>query len=677
MRKLLLVVAVAVACSSALSRADTSPVLSNAPLIERAALFGNPSRMDGRLSPDGKWLAWLAPSHGMLNLWVAPVNDLAQARALTDEKSRPIRRYSWAPDSSSVFILNDKGGDENFLLYKVDLNGGKVQLITPFQKTHVRIIANSVRVKDRILIGANNRDPHWHDVYSVDLKDGKLTRVFENSGYTSFIADDTLTLRVATKPRPDGGSDFYRFEQGKVEAKPFASVGLYDSLTTMPVGLTADGKTLYWIDSRGRDTAVLIAQDLVSGKTTVLAENPKADIDDILINPTTRKVQAYTSQYLKAEWTAIDPAVMGDLDFLKLQLRGNITINSRTAADTAWTVTVDPVTSPATTYLYDRKAKKLEKLFVDRPELEQATLSPMYPEEIRTRDGLTEVSYLTLPAGSDKAHPGRPDKPLPMVLLVHGGPWDRDTYGYDGNHQWLANRGYAVLSVNYRGSTGFGKKYIAAGDLEWAGKMQDDLIDAVQWAVKNHITEQDKVAIVGGSYGGYATLVGLTYTPDTFACGVDMVGPSNLNTFIGHLPPYWDEVKALMYKRVGDPTTAAGQQLLHDRSPLFKVGAIKRPLLIGQGANDPKVRQEESDEIVKAMEAKKIPVTYVLFPDEGHTFERAENNIAFNAIAEQFLGKCLAGRVEPIGDALKASTATILHGKEFVPGLSDAVQSTK
>jgi dipeptidyl aminopeptidase/acylaminoacyl peptidase len=520
----------------------------------------------------------------------------------------------------------------------------------------------------------NNRDARWHDVYSVDLKSGKLTEVFENKGgYAGFLADEGLVLRVATKARPDGGMDYYRIEQGKVAAEPFVSVGLDDSLTTQPIGFTADGGTLYWLDSRGRDTAALIAQDVASGKTTVLAQDAKADIDNALVDPATGKVQAYSVQYLKPEWVALDPAVKDDLAFLVQQLKGNVRIGSRTDADDFWTVTVDPVVKPSATYLYDRKAKKLSQLFVSRPELEKATLAPMYPEEIRTRDGLTEVSYLTLPAGSDKAHPGRPDKPLPMVLFVHGGPWGRDVYGYNGYHQWLANRGYAVLSVNYRGSTGFGKKYIAAGDLEWGRKMHDDLIDAVQWAVKNRITEADKVAIMGGSYGGYATLAGLTFTPEAFACGVDIVGPSNLATLLKTIPPYWEAGKAQFYKRMGDPTTEEGRKLLHDRSPLFKADAIKRPLLIGQGANDPRVNQAESDQIVKAMAAKNIPVTYVLFPDEGHGFARPENSIAFNAVAEQFLGKCLSGRVEPIGGALKASSAKVPHGKEFVPGLPQAV----
>ncbi|HEY0282034.1 MAG TPA: S9 family peptidase [Rhizomicrobium sp.] len=645
-----------------------------APLIERQKLFGNPSQSQGRLSPDGKWFSWIAPSDGVMNIWVAPVADPATKRLLTAEKKRPIRSYFWSPDSASILYVNDKDGDENFLLYGVNVSTGEQHTLTPFEKTRALVFGVSNHVKDRILVGLNNRDARWHDVYSLDLKTNALTPVLTNTGeYAGFIADESLALRIATKSRPDGGSDFFHIAGNKVDEKPFAGVGLEDSQTTGPAGYTADGKTLYWIDSRGRDTAALVAQDTKTGKTHIVAESPKADIDGVLANPQTGYVQAYSVNYLKTEWTATDPAIKDDLDFLQSNLKGQIFVTSRTYADDLWTVATDPVTAPSSAYLYNRKARTLTKLYVTRPELEGATLADMHPVEIKTRDGLTEVSYLTLPPGSDSKGDGHPDHPLAMVLLVHGGPWGRDEYGYNSYHQWLANRGYAVLSVNYRGSTGFGKSYISAGDLQWGAKMHDDLIDAVDWAIAGGITTRDKVAIMGGSYGGYATLVGLTFTPDTFACGVDIVGPSNLATLLKTIPPYWEAVKVQFYQRMGDPTTEEGQKLLHDRSPLFKADAIKKPLLIGQGANDPRVNQAESDQIVKAMSDKKIPVTYIVFPDEGHGFARPENNIAFNAAAEQFLGKCLGGRSEPIGGTLKASTAQVPHGIEFTPGLKEAV----
>ena len=663
----------AIACVAAFTTA-AGAVDVKAPLIERQKLFGNPTKAFGRLSPDGKWLAFIAPRDGVLNVFVAPVNAPDAAKPLTAEKTRPIRSYFWAPDSKTILFVNDKGGDENFLLYGVDIASGAQKTLTPFEKTRVEVIGVSNQVKDHILIGLNNRDPKWHDVYALSLKDGALTKVLENNGYAGFLADDTLTLRGASRPNAAGGTDFFQIKNNKVDGKPFASTGLEDAFTTAPAGFTTDGKTLYWIDSRGRDKAALMAQDVATGAMTVVAASDKADIGEVLANPKTGKIEAYSVDYLKNEWTAIDPAVKGDLEFLEKNLKGDVQVSSRTYADDLWTVGVDPVTAPPAVYLYDRKAKTLKQLWVSRPELEGLPLSAMHPVEIKTRDGQTEVSYLTLPAGSDTKTAGTPDKPVPLVLVVHGVPWARDYYGFNSYHQWLANRGYAVLSVNYRGSTGFGKKYIEAGNLQWGLKMHDDLIDAVDWAIKSGITTKDKVAIFGGSYGGYATLAGLTFTPDTFACGVDIVGPSNLNTLLKTIPAYWEPIKLQFYKRMGDPTTPEGQKILNAASPLFKADAIKKPLLIGQGANDPRVNQAESDQIVKAMADKKIPVTYVLFPDEGHGFARPTNNIAFNAVAEQFLAKNLGGRAEPIGDAVKQSTAKVPHGAEFVPELPEALK---
>jgi dipeptidyl aminopeptidase/acylaminoacyl peptidase len=647
---------------------------TNAPLIPREKIFGNPSQTAGRLSPDGKWLSWIAPRDGVLNVWVAPAANPKAAKALTNERQRPIRQYFWAPDSRQILFINDKGGDENFLLYGVDVASAEQRTLTPFEKTRVQVVGISNQVKDRILIGVNNRDPKWHDVHSLDLKTGKLTPVLMNTGgYAGFSADRQLVIRGASKPTPDGGSAFHRVVNNQVEGKPFEQVTLEDASTTQPAGYTTDGKTLYWVDSRGRDTAALIAQDLASGKKALVAENARADIGGAMAHPQTGRVEAYAVNYLKNEWVSLDTKVKRDLDFLKSRLKGEINVTSRTDADDKWIVSVDPVTAPSAAYLYDRKTRSLTRLYVTRPELEGAPLAAMHPIEIKSRDGMTMVSYLTLPPGSDPDGDGRPNKAVPMVLLVHGGPWGRDVYGYNGTHQWLANRGYAVLSTNFRASTGFGKKFISAGNLMWGTKMHDDLLDAVDWAVERGVTTQDKVAIMGGSYGGYATLAGLAFTPDRFACGVDIVGPSNLNTLLATIPPYWEAGKAQMYARMGDPNTPEGQALLKERSPLYKADQIKRPLLIGQGANDPRVKQDESDQIVKAMKAKGIPVTYVLFPDEGHGFARPVNNIAFNAVAENFLAKCLGGRAEPIGNALKGSTAKVEHGAEYAPGLKEAL----
>jgi dipeptidyl aminopeptidase/acylaminoacyl peptidase len=659
------------ACAPAVAQ-STGARMTDTPLIERAKLFGNPTRAQGRLSPDGQWLSWIAPSNGVLNVWVAPASNPADARVLTKETKRPIRQHFWAPDSSMILYINDVGGNEDFLLYGVKVTGGDPINLTPFEKTTAQIVATSTRVKDRILVGLNNRDQRWHDVHRLDLATGKLSLVQQADGFAGFIADDDLVLRVAVKPNAAGGSDYYRIDQGKVADKPFLSFGLDDSQTTQALGFSADGKTLYWIDARGRDTAAAFAMDWSTGKMTPLAEDPRADVEGALIHPTTGALQAVSVNYLKPEWKVLDPAVKDDIALLDSKL-GGWQLSARTDADDKWVVASDNSTAASATWLYDRKAKTLTKLFDSRPELTGAPLAEMRPVEIRSRDGKTMVSYLTLPVGISE----KPAKPLPMVLLVHGGPWARDSYGFDREVQLLANRGYAVLQPNFRGSTGFGKGFTNAGNGEWDRKMHDDLIDAVDWAVKAGIADPKRVAIMGGSYGGYATLAGLTFTPETFACGVDIVGPSNLITLLSTVPPYWEAFRKQLIARIADPDTPEGQARLKEMSPLTYADRIVKPLLIGQGANDPRVKQAESDQIVAAMQAKGIPVTYVLFPDEGHGFARPENNIAFMAIAENFLSKCLGGRAEPIGATVAASSAKVPHGAEFAPGLKEALAAGK
>ena len=640
-----------------------------APLIPRDALFGNPTRAAGQISPDGKWLSWLAPKDGVLNIWVAPADTPDAARAMTSATDRPIRQHFWSPDSRAVMYIQDKGGDENFLLYRVDVTTGAETVLTPFENTRVQLIGASTTIKDKLLIGVNNRNPQFHDVHLLDLATGELTLVLQNNGYAGFMADDTLTLRMAMRQNAAGGTDYFRVTDGVVEDTPFETTAMEDSLTTAPAGYTSDGSTLYWIDSRGRNTAALFAQDTATGERRMIAEDDKADIANTLRDPVTGEVEAYAVNYLTTEWTATDPDIAASLAWLGDRLDGDFGINGRTDDDSTWIVWNDPLTTPVTTFIYDRKAQTLTPFYTSRPELEGMPLQPMHPVEITSRDGLTLPSYLTLPPGSDTDGDGRPDKPVPMVLLVHGGPWARDGYGFNSAHQMLANRGYGVLSVNFRGSTGFGKDFLNAGNKQWGLKMHDDLIDAVDWAIGQGITAKDQVAIMGGSYGGYATLAGLAFTPETFACGVDIVGPSNLETLLGTIPPYWAPMVKIFHERMGDPNTEEGLALLKAASPLYKADQITKPLLIAQGANDPRVKQSESDQIVGAMKAAGIPVTYVLYPDEGHGFARPENNIAFFAIAENFLAECLGGRAEPIGDALKPSTAQIVEGAEHVMGL--------
>lgn len=644
--------------------------VADAPLIPREDLFGNPVRVGGKISPDGQWLSWMAPHEGVLNVFIAPAEDPDKARRMTNSTDRPIPNYFWSPDSSAILYVQDKAGDENYLLYKVDAGSGTETCLTPFEETRVQIVGTSETIRDAILVGLNNRDPRFHDVHRLNLKTGELDLVLQNDeGWVGFEADDSLTLRWASRQNDEGGTDMHEIVDGTIASEPREVIPMDDSLSTGTAGYTTDGKTLFWIDSRDRNTAALFAEDTATGKRTLLAEHDKADIGGTIRHPKTGEIQGWSAYYLRNRHHFFDKDIEASWRWLKERLEGEFSITSRTDDDRKWIIGHDPLTAPTRSWLYDRDAQTLTELYVTKPSLEGQPLVPMHALELKARDGLLLPSYLSLPPMSDPDARGVPDAPVPLVLYVHGGPWARDGYGFNRAHQWLANRGYAVLSVNYRGSTGFGKDFLNAGNLQWAAKMHDDLIDAVEWAIEQGIAERDKVAIMGGSYGGYATLVGLTFTPGTFACGVDIVGPSNLETLLETIPPYWEPLVRQFHDRMGNPNTAEGRKLLKERSPLYRAKDIVKPLLIGQGANDPRVKISESDQIVGAMEKDSIPVTYVVFPDEGHGFAKPTNNIAFNAITENFLASCLGGRAEPVGDVLAASSAEIRTGEEFVKGL--------
>ncbi|HET6604003.1 MAG TPA: S9 family peptidase [Xanthomonadaceae bacterium] len=676
-RRIALATALSLALATPLAIAETTAAPGSAELITREALFGNPSRANVQVSPDGKYISWIAPVDNVLNVFVAPAGDLDKARAVTDDKARGIRQYFWSYRPDTLLYVRDTGGDEDFHLFSVDLASGTKRDLTPYEKTRAFVVGVSHGQPDSVMVGMNDRDASWHDLYRVDLASGERTLVEKNDKeLAGYMVDSDYKVRYAFKSRPDGGQDVL-VPDGEGGWKLDETIPFGDSLTTQVVGMSHDGKTLYWVDSRGRNTAAAYAEDIATGKRKLIFEDPRADVGDALIHPRTGKVQAVASDYLREQWQVVDAAVKDDLAKLEGMGPGEASVTSRTLDDKTWIVAYSAASEPATYFRYDNENNTLTKLFVARPELEGKPLMEMHPLEIKARDGMTLVSYLTLPPGADQDQDGKADRPVPMVLFVHGGPWARDSYGYSAYEQWLANRGYAVLNVNYRGSSGFGKQFINAADQQWAGKMHDDLIDAVKWAVDTGVTTPDKIAIMGGSYGGYATLVGLTFTPDTFACGVDIVGPSNLETLLNTIPPYWASFFEQFAKRVGDPRTEDGKKLLNERSPLNYVEKIEKPLLIGQGANDPRVKQSESDQIVKAMQTKEIPVTYVLFPDEGHGFARPENRLAFNAVAEAFLGECLGGRVQPIGGDFAGSSISIPEGAGGVSGLQAAIDSHK
>jgi len=653
---------------ASIARAGDSPADQNStPLIPRRVLFGNPDKAFPQISADGTRLAFLAGVKGVLNVWVGPIGAPDQAKAVTQDDNRGIRNYQWAYDNRHILYLQDKGGDENWHVYATNVETSETRDLTPMNGIQARIVEMSPKLPDEALLAINDRKKEYHDVYRVTLSTGKLKRIVTNDQFGGFLADDDLEPRVAIKISEDGGSEIHvpKGDGWTLEMK----IPHEDQQTTSPVGFDKAGKVLYMTDSRGRDTAALVAYDLATKKQTVIASDPKADISKTLFHPTEKTIEAVASTYDVDKWTFLDDKIKAEIDYLRTVSPGEWDVLSRSQDDKHWVVGYLVDNGPVRYYHYDRAAKKANFLFTNRTALEGLSLAKMTPVVIKSRDGLDLVSYLTLPVNSDAKTPGRPAKPVPMVLLVHGGPWARDGWGLNGTHQWLANRGYAVLSVNYRGSTGFGKKFINASNLEWAGKMHDDLLDAVDWAVKEKIADPAKVAIMGGSYGGYATLVGLTFTPDKFACGVDIVGPSSLFTLIQSIPPYWKPILGVFKTRVGDPETPDGKAFLAERSPLSHVAKIKRPLLIGQGANDPRVKQAEADQIVRAMKEKKIPVTYVLFPDEGHGFRRPENSKAFNAVAEAFLAQHLGGRSEPIGEDFQGSSIKIPEGADQIPGV--------
>ena len=609
-----------------------------AELIPRRHLFGNPVRASHQISPDGRHLSWLAPVEGVLNVWVGPVGDPDAGRPVTEDRGRGVTMYGWTYTADRLVYIQDRDGDENHHLYLVDLQSGATRDLTPIPGVAAHIAGLSRILRDRVLVGLNDRDPRFHDLHSIDLATGERELVQENPGFLGFVTDENYRVVLGIRPHPDGSQEVLRGSGS--DWTPWTTFSPEDARVSGVRHVDVMGRHAFCSDSRGRDTAALTRVELDGGATTVLAAHDDADIGGIILDQETLEPLAYSVNRERARWHALDEGIAADIAFLDGQSIGDWQIASRTEDDTTWVILADSDLRPAHTYLYDREARTLRNLGSARPELEGVTLSPMRALTIRSRDGLDLVSYLTRPAGA-------PDEPGPLVLLVHGGPWARDGFGYNAYHQWLANRGYAVLSVNFRSSMGFGKAFVNAGDHEWGRRMDDDLLDAVAWATGEGIADPTRIAIMGGSYGGYAVLVGLTRNPDTYACGIDIVGPANLETLLRTIPPYWEAMRAQLVRAIGDPDTEAGMALIRERSPVYAADRIRVPLLIAQGANDPRVKQAESDQMVAAMAENGVPVTYLLFPDEGHGLVRPENRLAFHERAEAFLARHLGGRAEP------------------------------
>lgn len=645
-------------------------------LIPREIIFSNPDRGMVRISEDGKYLSYLSPKDGVLNVWVAPINNLKSAKIITDEKERNIAGYYWAKDSEHIIYMQDEKGDENYRTYSVNIETLNKKLLTPPNGVKTAAIHLSKRFPQHVLVAINERISEYFDFYKVDIKTGKRDLIYENKNeFSHVVFNDDFKPRVGYKMLTSGEGEVYLLGNDDL-TKPvlLQTIPVEDMLTTELLHITSDGEKLFLKDSINRNTSALIEYSFSSNQYREIFSNPKVDVNNYISHPKTGMIRAVATNYLRQEWTVIDEKIKHDFEFLQSVDNGDFEIVSCDYADNKWIIAFYTSDAPSKYYLYDRNNKTIEFLFHSNSKHEDLPFAKMYPVEIKSRDNLNLVSYLTIPRWLDNGS-GKPIKPVPLLLNVHGGPNTRDHWTFYKGIQWLANRGYAVLNVNYRGSTGFGKDFVNAGNGEWAGKMQNDLEDAVDWAIASGITSKDKVGIIGGSYGGYATLVGLTKTPDKYALGVDIVGPSNLLTLFNSAPPYWKPyLVSLMKKMGGDPKTEEGRKIFLEKSPLTHVSKIKKPLIVVQGANDPRVKRAESDQVVSAMKERNLPVVYLLYPDEGHGLRRLENKLSMYAIIEPFLSQFLGGRVENAKDEIKASSVEIIEGKNII---EDLISSNK
>jgi len=606
-------------------------------LIPRRILFGNPVKTSPKISPDGKRIAYLAPVENVLNVWVGAIGG-DEFKVVTQDRDRGIQMFFWADDNKHILYLQDVGGNENWNLFAVDLEKDNLRELTPYEKVQVRVIDRDKHFPNELLIAMNKEDPQVHDVYHLNLVTGELKLIAKNPGNVAgWVTDPHFKVRGALAATPEGGFDLLIRDHEEAEWKKLISWDSENSLSSGPVGFSKDGTILYLEDSRGVNASRLIKLNIKTGDQEVMAEDSYFDVGGVMVHPDSYEIQAVSFVKDRVEWVVLDESIKEDFEKIKDVDHGDFFIMSRDNEDQKWLIGFTRDNGPVPYYIYDRTTKKATFLFDNKPDLNQYELAPMEPISFKTRDGLTVHGYITFPPGPQK-------NKLPMVLNVHGGPWSRDTWGYDAEAQWFANRGYICFQVNFRGSTGYGKEFLNASIKEWGGKMHDDLVDAVHWAIEKGFADPKRIAIYGGSYGGYAALVGATFTPDLFCCAVDIVGPSNLITMIKSIPPYWSTLLAIEHKRVGNPDTE--EEFLKSRSPLFKVDQIKIPILIAQGANDPRVKQAESEQIVQAMKEKGIDHEYMLFPDEGHGFTKPENRIKFYAHAEKFLAKHLGGRFE-------------------------------
>lgn len=619
-------------------------------LIDREVFFGNPEYAGAQISPDGKYISFVKPLDGTMNVWVKGVNEpFGAARPMTNDQKRPVRQYFWSRDSKYILFVQDNGGDENFNVYAVDpaaspAAGSKVPTarnITAGQKVRAFIQAVPRSAPDVIYVGLNDRDPAWHDLYKVNISTGERTLIIENKDRLGgYVFDNSDQLRLATRTPQNGDNEILKINPDGSTAKIY-TCNLFE--TCAPIGFTKDNKRAYIQTNKGDlDLIELDTLDLETGKTEKIESDPKGRVDlgNVSISEVTNNIIATTYEDDRENIIWHDKAYKSDYDYIKSKLGDReVNFGSSTADETKFIISTNSDVDPGTVWLFDRKTRGLSTLYQVRENLDRKAMSPMTAIRYKSSDGLEIPAYLTIPKGTS-------GKNLPLLVIPHGGPWGRDSWGYNSWAQFWANRGYAVLSPNFRASTGYGKKFLNAGNNEWGQKMQDDLTWGVKYLISEGVADPKRVGIIGGSYGGYATLAGVTFTPDLYAAAVAYVAPSNLQTLLQSIPPYWEAGRIIFYKRMGDPNTAEGIAQIKRQSPIYFVDKIKTPLMIVQGANDPRVNKREADQMVVALRDRNYPVEYILAPDEGHGFARPVNNMAMFAAAEKFFAKYLGGRYQ-------------------------------
>ncbi len=628
------------------------------PLIPREVLFGNPEIMSVNLSPDGSWIAYLAPDQGVLNLWVRDLDGQAPARVLTQQRDRPQMPGYWTADGRFLISSRDGDGDENTVLVRIDPRTGESKDLTPPQGVKAVWIGADREAPNELLVALNDRDPRYHDTYVIDVETGERRLLYQSTDDGRDVSilwiDGAWNPVIRSQLLPDGGSAHELRLPGESEWRSFLQFNFEDTITgSGPGGFSRDGQWLYGVLSTGDDLPRLVRWSREQLETCgsdctpeVVHRSSAGALGVALSDLDTGVPTALKEVDLRSRLVVLDPSVEPDLARLR-QLAGanDFAVVDQDLEGRRWLVAIGSDRQGPQYWLWEREQDEIRKLFSVQPKLDDYVLAPMESLDLLARDGRRLPAYLTrtpLASGTE---------PQPLVLLVHGGPQARDFWGFSSTHQLLANRGYHALSVNYRGSTGFGKEHLLAGEGEWSAAMQDDLVDAVRWAIDEGIADPDRIAIMGASYGGYAALAGLTRDPELFAAAIAEVGPSNLRTLIDSIPPYWESLRINFERMIG-----VGTVDLDAISPLQHVERIQRPLLLGHGANDPRVKLSESEAIAAAMAKRNLPIDFVVFPDEGHGFANPRNALAMTALQEAFLSEHLGGRAEPFGTTLNQSS---------------------